>query len=267
MIGKLVVRTVLVSIIIALVWALSWTWTAWFENTGQRVLLMILESGVLLAALSLLIESLLSFRNITVKRGTWRYILSGVFILDVKRDISNVNVRTCELFAVRSVILAMSGLIMAMFLIVLYGAGKGLVAFLLNPYMPTVNYTKLGIFVGLIVIGFGLAVLIWGIVEVLAKKITNKYYLAVTLALYGSVISGLVIGTINLFIPAHALPFYFAALMGTGGTFLFVCSVGAVFGIGCGLYKLVGNMNMRFPILGKAWNNFCPVQTVNFLDG
>ncbi|KKT80924.1 MAG: hypothetical protein A3B99_03455 [Candidatus Yanofskybacteria bacterium RIFCSPHIGHO2_02_FULL_44_12b] len=266
MTGKLVVRTVLVSVIIVLVWALFWTWTAWFQNTGQRVGLTILEGGVLLAALSLLIESFLSFGNITVKRGTWRDILSGVYIFDEKKDISNINIRTCELFAVRSIMLAMLSMVAAMFLTTLYVAGEGLVAFLLNPHMPTINYTEWGIYIGLGVVGFGLAVLTIGIAKLLEKKITNKYYRVVALALYGSVIFGLLIGTCNLFDPINDLSFFLTVLTGAGAALLLVCFVGAIFGVGYGLYKLVGNMSMRFPVLGKAWNNLCPVWTINFKD-
>ena len=50
-------RTVLALIITAMAVALWWTWTANFQNIAQRVALTLIEGGVLVAALSLLLES------------------------------------------------------------------------------------------------------------------------------------------------------------------------------------------------------------------
>lgn len=267
MISRLVTRTVLVSIITALVWALWWTWTAkFFQDTASRVELSIIESSVCLAALSLLIESFLSFGTISVKRGSWWHTFSGIYILDEDRKAPSINARTCELFGVRSVILSMFSIMTAMSLTVLYQVAKVAVLFLFNPYVPAINWHETLSTVGMLAVTIPLALLLfWGQTLIL-KKIGNMAVKVVVSVLYWSVAFGVFMGIMTASKPINDLPVYIVMLIGTGVMLGLASVVGAICSLGYLLYRAAGKASQRFPVLQNVWNQFCPIQTVRFLE-
>lgn len=267
MISRLVTRTVLVSIITALMWSLQWTWTAEFQNV-ERVALTVLESSVLLAALSLLLESFLSFGKITVKRDSWTYILFGLYLFDGDRKTPSINARTCELFGVRSTVMAMFSIVTALCLTIMYQIGKATLLFLLNPYILAVNWSEMLWFMETlaVVIIFGLlAVAGWVLID---RRFTNRVVKTLILIFYGSAVFGLTMGVMSIFEPIESedMPAYLVMLMGTGVALAVASFGGIVFGLAYAIYKFVGKISQRFPSLGDVWNQLCPVQTINFLE-
>lgn len=272
MVSRLITRTVLVSIMTALTWTLWWTWTAEFSNiygnhTAQRVALTVLESSVLLAALSLLFESFLSFGTISIKRGGWAYVLSGICLLEKNREASSINTRTYELFGIRSVTLSILSMMSAICLGIIYQVGKAVVSFFLNPHMPAVDWNEILWFVGLIAIAIPTMLLLLAGQTFIEKKVANRVARVLVSVFYWSATFGLAIGTTSIFEPSgfRDMPNYLVMLMGTGVALAVVSFVGTVFGLGYAIYKLVGMASQRFPVLGNVWNQLCPVRTINFI--
>lgn len=273
MVSRLITRTVLVSIMTVLMWTLWWTWTAEFSNihgnhTAQRVALTVLESSILLAALSLLFESFLSFGTITVQRRGWAYVLSGLYLFDKDRKISSINVRTCEKFGARSVVMAIFSVLTALGLTLIYQIGKAIVLFSLNPYVPAINWPETFRFIGTLAVGIPFALLaVWGGI-LIVEKLANQVARTLVLTFYGSAVFGLFMGVISTFEPSgfEDMSAYLVMLMGAGVALALASFVGTVFGLAYAIYKLVGMVSQRFPILGNVWNQLCPVQTVNFLE-
>lgn len=172
MISRLVVRTVLVSIITALTGVLWWAWTADFENIAQRVLITIIAGSVMIATLSLLFESFLSFGTISVERRSWKYFLSGLYMFDKNKKTPSVNARTCELFGVRSVTLSMFSVLTAMFLTILYQAAKAAALFLFDPHVPAINWHETLSVIGMIAVAIPSALLLFGGHMLILKKIS-----------------------------------------------------------------------------------------------
>lgn len=268
MMSRLVTRVVLVSIISAVVWSLWWTWTAEFQDIAQRVALMVLESSVLLAALSLLLESFRSFGMIAVKRGGWAYTLFGLYMFDEDRKTSSVNARTCELFGARSVVLSMLGIALTICLTLLYQSVKTVALFFLNPRVPAVNWSEALWFVGSIVIAIPVALLLLAGQTSIVKNVPNRVVRVLVSVFYWSMTFGLAIGTASIFEPSGFgnTPAYMVMLMGMGTALVLASFIGTVFSLAYTIYNLVGKMSQKFPVLGNVWNQLCPVQTVRFIE-
>lgn len=277
MFSRVFVRTVLVAIVAAMIWALSWTWTAvGFQYMSPRVSLSIIEGSVLLAALSLLIESFLSFASLEIKRGNWRYFLFGFFLIDFDEDtgtrLPNVNARTCAMFGARSFVLSIISLVMALIITVGFLAVEWAVSFLSNPYMPSIDWLVAGKYAGLFAGGFVVAVfvvkLIIQSIEWLIKKSRNTATIIQVLmwVLILSVLCGLLLSIIHIFSPIDNSPLYEVFLMSIGACLIIAAFIGTILALGYGMYKLVGNLSQKFPILQSAWNQICPVRSVTFLD-
>lgn len=268
MISRLIVRTVLVSIITALAGALWGTWTVNFQNISQPVALMIVESSVLLAALSLLFESFLSFGTISVERRSWKYFLSGLYILDEDRKSPSINTRTCELFGVRSVVLSVFSIMAAICVTFLYQILKTAALFLLKPsLLPAVNWGEKLQFVGLWVAVLPIAMLLNMVQMSIDKKIANKALSIVVSVFYWSAVFGIAMGVVSILIDPNAFQntsVFLLMLIGTGVGLGMASLIGAIFGLAYALYKFVGRMSQRFPVLENVWNQLCPVQTVRF---
>ena len=263
MVSRLIVRTVLALIITAMAVALWWTWTANFQNIAQRVALTLIEGGVLVAALSLLLESFLSFEEISVKRGSWRYFLSGLFMFDEDMTPS-INTWTCEMFGARSFVLSMFSLITAAFLTVLFQLARSVVLFLFNPHVPAINWNEALLVVGMFAVTIPLALLVfWGL-TLIYNKIHNTTIKFIVFVLYGSVVFGLLMGVMNVIQPIENTPIYQIMLIATGVALGLVSIVGVIFGLGYAIYKVAGRVGQRFPVFQTVWNQFCPVRTVRF---
>lgn len=100
------------------------------------------------------------------------------------------------------------------------------------------------------------------------KKIANQVVRVTVTVLYWSVTCGLAMGTISTFKTGgfENTPAYLMILIGTGAVLAIASLVGAIVGLAYAIYKFVGKMSRRFPILENVWNQFCPVQTVRFLE-
>lgn len=277
MFSRLIVRTVLAIVIALLFWAIGFNWTSpRFTNTAQRVTLSLVECGVLLAALSLLIESFLSFGNIKVRRGSWRYVFFGInafdFDEDGHRQGNTLAVRTCELFALSSVLLAFTGLLTAVFLLMSWEAIK----FLVNPHTLTINWNEVFTVMKAIFGGtFAALLLIWGS-NYLAKKTAGKS-LATQVVVLGSywvvfmsLLAGFLITTAGYDKKFAAMPYYAAILYSSGFAFLVLSGVGVVLAISYGLFRLAGKaivlLSGKFPVLEQVWNQICPLQTIHFVE-
>ena len=272
MLSRFIVRTVLFAITIVLMWT---TWltltTDMFQEVGSRVALTIIESGVLLAALSLLIESFRSFGTIVVDRNSYKYFLFAHFVLDFEEEKSTVDVRTCEVFATRSVAMAMLGLMTAGFLIMLYQLGAWMILFFLNPYVPTVDWSEIAKGVLVFVAAASTALLVFGGYLLIYGYISDRHLLVriIILGVYLSVSLGLVIGLLMIFSgdPIYTdMPAYQIILISIGTLFGTASSVWATIAIGFRLYRLVGKMSEKFPLLGNVWNQLCPIQKVHFVE-
>src|SRR3989338_2284057 len=270
MFSKIFVRSVLVAIIAAMVWSLSKTWTtSEFQNLAQIVTLSIIESSVLLASLSLLIESFMSFVNLEIKRGDWRYRLYGFWLIDLDEDrLPSVNARTCAMFGARSFALSILTLFTAAILTSLFQIIKEIIQFLFNPYVPPVDWLVAGKYTGLIVVGFIIAIFVIQYIEWLNKKLTDTVIVIQTTVwiLSASILFSLTMSIINIFAPIDNSPFYLMFFYGMMACLMLAAFVGTVLGLGFGIYKLAGQAAKRYPVLESTWNQVCPVRTINFLD-
>lgn len=264
MLSRFIVRTVLLAILSGLSY-LGWlTWTANLENIGQRIAATIVEAGVFLAALSLLIQSFISFGSATFRREDYKYYLWGIYMFDEKKPA--VNVRTCELFALRSVFLAFAGLLTAGFLCVLYGAVKAIILFLFSPHASVVEWSLILEILAMTAVALPAALLMTSGSKFLDKKLSDKHSIIKTLAqgIYWSVTGGMFLGITGKMAKAIQEPLWLAILYGVGITVSLAACIGIVFLIGLGLYKLVGRLSQKYSFLQSAWNTICPVQTINF---
>jgi hypothetical protein len=273
MFSKIFVRSVLIAIVVATVWLLSWTWTtAGLQNLAQRVALSIIEGSILLASLSLLIESFISFVNLEVKRGSWRYRLYGFWLIDLDEDtnqrLPSVNSRTCAMFGARSFALSILTLFTAAILTSLFQIIKEIISFLFNPYVPPVDWLVAGKYTGLIVVGFIIAIFVIQYIEWLNKKLTDTAIVIQTTVwiLSASILFSLTMSIINIFAPIDNSPFYLMFFYGMMACLMLAAFVGTVLGLGFGIYKLAGQAAKRYPVLESTWNQVCPVRTINFLD-
>ncbi len=263
MVSRLIVRMVLALIITAVAVALWWTWTANFQNIAQRVALTLIEGGVLVAALSLLLESFLSFEEVSVRRDSWRYFLSGLSVFD-EENASSVHIRTCEMFGARSITLSVLSLLAAAFFTVMFQLAKSVVLFLLNPHVPAINWNETLSVVGMLVVTISLALLVFWGWTLMNKKISNMTVKVIVSVLYGSAFFGVLMGVMNVFQPIDDTPVYLMMLMGMGVALGLASVVGIIFGIGYVIYKFGGGVSQRFPVFQTVWNQFCPVRTVRF---
>lgn len=269
MISRVFVRTVLVAIITAMVWLVDLTWSIPFRVISHPILLTIIESAVLLAALSLLIESFRSFGVITVNRNSPWFVLSGLASLEVraneeKKDL--VSARTCELFMVRSLILAFSSIVAAMVISVLYLVIVGAVQFLSDPHVPTINWGEIAKFVGVMVsVIIPASLLFWGWM-VLDKKLAGRssFVKGSVLNLYGVIGLGILLGTaIFMTDGSVATPSLLMSILMAISLLLGIALASiAVVALAYGLYRLVGKTSARYSILGNVWNTICPVRTI-----
>lgn len=267
MVSKLIIRTVLLGIIALLSWAGWWAWSNQFATIAQKIILLLVEGGVLLAATSLLVETFQSFGSLSVKKRGWR----GVFFAYNFYE-EGQAIRTCELFALRSVILAIVALMVAMCVVVLWEAVK----FLFNPHAITVDLFEIGkFFAQLLNVAVSAGVMIGGF-EWLSQKFANRsqLFVGIVSGLYWTVSASIFLGITAVayfkdptFI---AMPFYWAFLYASGIIFLALLFLGAVIGLGYGLFWLAGkailSLSQRFPILAEVYNNICPVQTIHFVE-
>lgn len=272
MISRIFARTVLVAIVAVMVWLVGLTWSIQLGNISRQIFLIIIEGGVLLAALSLLIESFRSFGTITVNKNSPWYVLSGLYIFDEiskeeKGDI--ISARTCELFMFRSLILAFIFLALASVISVLVWAVVEIIQFLYNPYIPTVSWVEIVSSLELFVpVALALGLLILG-GQSIEKKLANKkkFVRVMVLGLYWCVGIGTFLGfVIYLFTPGPGTPsLYEVVLIGISLSLAFVSISGMIFGIGYGLYRLVGKASTRFPVLGNVWNTLCPIHEIRVI--
>ncbi|HEY4474611.1 MAG TPA: hypothetical protein VJC06_01670 [Candidatus Paceibacterota bacterium] len=265
MFSRVFVRTVLVVIAVVMGWFIDLVWSsASFENIAQRVAPTVVCGGVLVAALSLLNESLRSFGTITVKRSGLWYVLSGFY------DGESCSVRTCELFWLRSVFLTITSLMMVMVVFSLFLAIVYVINFLSNPHIPTVSWEGfVSIMVMSVSVFLGGGLIMCGN-WLLDKKMADKKMFArvLVIGLYWCVAVGIFLGFLLHFLGKglSVLTLHEDVLMGIGVTLALASAGGMIFGIGLGLYKLVGKASTRFPVLGNVWNTICPVQTINFIE-
>lgn len=271
MISRVFVRSVLVAIIAVMVYLLNLTWLQQFENIAQLIALTIIESGVLLSALSLLIESFISFGDITVNRKSLWFVLSGLAIVIADQNEEEGDVvyaRNCELFWARSFILAVVFLMTAAFITLMYQMVVNLVLFLFNPYVPNILWGEVAIGVGIFVIGITVFGLLFMGGILLDKKLADVRvfikYLA--LVLYGCIGVGTLIGSMMFLFDTQGLinkpSLYMSIMIGIGVMIALASFIGSVLAIGFGSHKLVGIASTRFPVLGDVWNTICPVQKV-----
>lgn len=271
MVSKVVVRSVLAAIAAVMLWTVWLTWLAPSRmNTAQKVALTVVESGVLLAALSLLVESFRSFGNISVNKKSFGYVFYGFSLLDESRGEKDVaTARTCELFALRSVLLAFAGLVTAAFAAMLWSAAK----FLLNPHALIINWSEVGKVVALIFGGSAVVIFLIAGHEFLHKKLEGKKLARyAVVSSYWLVSASLLFGLLMAFVPVPRLtsgmPLYLAILYFSGFALLFFSGLGAVIAIACGLFKLTGkailSLSKRYPVLGEVWELVCPLQTIHF---
>lgn len=237
---------------------------------------MLIETGVGVAALSLLIESFLSFGRITVtSKNRWWNFLSGAYLLNHERKIqstSTIEVRTCMLFTLRSIWLAALVLFTMMFVVSLYELGELgqiLLLFLLNPHLPVVHWPKVIKYTVILILALlAIRPIIIGF-ELLEQKITGRHVITcwLILSLYGSVAFGLFWGLLMKFLgdsPLTKEPLYLLIAGSIGMAFVLTSAAGIMVGIGLGLYKLVGKLSQRYTWLASAFNQICPVQTIHF---
>ncbi len=284
MISKVIVRTVLVSITALILWAIWLTWSFKTNNVdhviARKAILILMESGVLLAALSLLIESFLSFGNIVVSRNSLMYFLSGATFFDVDADADKkpiASVRTCELFAFRSLVLASLGFFIVACTSVLYELVRNIILLLRNQYVSTVSWAEISttvitVVVGLL-IGVPTAMLVIKGHELIRNKVQHKHpAIRVTvLYLYFTLALGIMFGILKIMLFKNdiafiGMPYYLIMLEIIGITFCLAIGLLIIVAIGYGLYRLAGKTINRFPILGAAWNQICPLQTVHFKE-
>jgi len=264
MVSKLIIRTVLLGVVTLLSWAGWWTWSHQFENIAQKVMLLLIEGGVLLAAASLLVETFQSFGSLSAKKKSWKSVLFGYnFYQDGE------VVRTCELFALRSVLLAIVALMASMCVVALWDAVK----FLFNPHAVAVSWVDVGKFIAHVVGALASATAMIGGFEWLKKKNSgrNQIFQWVVGGLYWAGTMSIFLGvTAVLFIKDPtllAMPLYWAFIYASDMSFLALLFLSAVLGLGYGLFKLAGRailgLNQKFPGLVDA---ICPVQTIHFVE-
>lgn len=273
MFSRVFVRIVLVAIIAAMAWSLSWTWTAAeFQNLAQRVALSIVESSVLLAALSLLIESFLSFTNLEVKRGSWKYFLFGFTLIDfdetTNQRLPSVNVRTCTMFGVRSFVLSVAALMTAMVITISFLAIRKIVLFFANPHMPSIDWLAAGAFVSLIAGGLIISVLFIAGIEWFNEKLANAHSAvrAMVWVLGLSVLFSLAMSVAHIISPIDNSPLYVIFFTALWAALLIAAFIGVVLAISYGVYRSVGHLSQKHSVLRHAWNQLCPIRTINFRD-
>ena len=253
-----------------LFWVIDWTWSAAFDNTAQRVVLFILEGGVLIASLSLLIESFTSFGRISVETSSKKFVLFGLNLFYEDGKKTPVTVRTCELFAVRSMVLAMFSLVMITVVLLFWE----MVKFLLNPHVPTVNFAELQYFGISSFCIFVLVAILYRYLVLLEKKVEQKTKAIrfLILGTYGLTSGSLVFGFIlaPIVMEEFGGSFYLGFIYATGIMLSLLLVLGAIVGLGYGLYRLAGKaimfLSQRFPKLNDVWNLLCPVQTITFVE-
>lgn len=273
MISRLIVRTVLVVIIFLVFGAIWFTGLQSSGNNFQKSLTILIEAGVGVAALSLLIESFLSFSRITVKRNNrWWNFLSGAPLFNHERKVqstSTVKVRTCMLFALRSVWLAFLSFFTMILVAGLYEFGKILLLFLLNPHLPVVHWPEVIKYTVMMILTL---LAVWPViigVKLLEQKIAGLHIIPRFLIfnLCGSVVFGLFLGLLIKFSDESLLakmPLYWMIAESIGVVFVLISAAGIIVGIGLGLYKLVGKLSQRYVWLASAYNQICPMQTIHF---
>ena len=266
MIGKYIVRTILFLFTAFLPYAIWLTWSsAVLENNAQRLLATIVESSVLLVALSLLVESFRSFGTIFVQRNNFKHLLYYMAVRTTNDDSGNSigSVRTCELFMIQSFVLSLVGLLTAAVIYLIYALGK----FLFDPYFPVVDWgwiiKTMGMTISITVIATLWSTghdLIYKTKKHIAIRVTILYFywnVFLSASLTFLLFSGLLDKELVVSAP------WYLVMPGVIGFMLFVTAcLGIMIAVGLGLYTLVIKISKKIPMLNNIWNQVCPIQTI-----
>ena len=267
MVGRFLARAMMVAIMAVTVWLANLTWQSNLVF-GQKVLLTIIESTVFLSNLSLLIQSVMSFGTTSVKHDSLLYFFGGYAYLPESSEKTQLNTHYCLLAWVRSLVLATLAMLIGVISFGSYSIVSMLISFFSNPSLPVFTVRELAISFGLIILVFTCVIAVAKVFELFYEKLLNRNIVVrwILLSLFVSVCAGLFFGSVVSFVPSPEFEGlnWLSIVMLASGVFMALSSVaGVVMGLSYYAMRLVKNASEKYSILGRVWNTFCPVQTIN----